>query len=67
MARRAKNIWDQAITFHPTIKQKTNFILVELAKDMDLPVTKILEKLLYESTTFKQKEKELEKKGYFEF
>ena len=67
MARRAKNIWDQAITFHLTVPQKTNFVLVELAKDMGVPIKRVVENILKESKTYKQKEKELEEKGFFEF
>lgn len=67
MARRAKNIWEQAITFHTTVSQKTNFVLVELAKDMGVPIKRVIENILKESATYKQKEKELEGKGYFEF
>ena len=67
MARRSKNIWDQAITFHVTVPQKTNFVLVELAKDMGVPIKRVIENILKESEIYKQKEKELEGKGYFEF
>ena len=67
MARRAKNIWEQAITFYVTVPQKTNFVLVELAKDMGVPIKRVIENILKESKTYKQKEKELEEKGHFEF
>jgi len=60
-----KDIWDQAITMHTSFTQKTNFILVELAKDFNLPARRIIEKLLEESSTFQNKKQELENKGIF--
>lgn len=67
MARREKSIWEQAVTFHVTVPQKENFILVELAKDMGVPIKRVIENILKESKTYKQKEKELEEKGCFKF
>jgi len=67
MARRSKSIWEQAITFHVTVPQKTNFVLVELAKDMGVPIKRVIENILNESAVYKDKLKELENKGHFEF
>ncbi len=66
MARKMKNIWEQAITFYVTVPQKTNFVLIELAKDMGVPIKRVIENILKESETFRSKEKELEEKGHFE-
>jgi len=65
MARREKSIWEQAVTFHVTVPQKENFILVELAKDMNVPIKRVLSMLIKESETFAKKARELENKGYF--
>jgi len=67
MARRSKNFWEQAITFHVTVSQKVNFILIELAKDMGVPIKRVIEEIIKESESYKRKEKELEEKGFFEF
>ena len=65
MARKIKNIWEQAITFHVTVPQKANFVLVELAKDMGVPIKRVIEHILKESSTYRKKERELEEKGFF--
>jgi len=61
----AKDFWDTKVTMHLTVKQKTNATLVELAKEFNKPVSQILDFLLEESKTYKNKFKELEEEGRF--
>jgi len=61
----AKDFWDTKVTMHLTVKQKTNAVLVELAKEFNKPIKQIVEVLLEESKTYKNKLKELEKEGRF--
>ena len=60
-----KEFWDTKITMHLTVKQKTNVTLIELAKELNKPIKQIIETLLEESETYKNKLKELEKEGRF--
>jgi len=61
----AKKFWDQRVTMHLTVKQKTNTTLIEIAKELNKPIKQIVETLLEESETYKNKFKELEKEGRF--
>ncbi len=60
-----KDFWDTKVTMHLTVKQKTNATLVELAKEFNKPVSQILDFLLEESKTYKNKFKEFEEGGRF--
>ncbi len=64
MARR-KDVLDSALTLHLTVKERTNRILYELAKEQEATKSKILETLLHESASFKKKLEDLKKKGVF--
>ena len=61
----AKDFWDTKVTMHLTVKQKTNATLIELAKELNKPIKQIVESLLEESETYKNKLKELEEEGRF--
>ena len=65
--RGRKSIWEQRITWHTTIRQDTNSVLIEIAKEKKMPLKRVLETLIKESETFKKKFEEMKKEGYFEF
>jgi len=62
-----KSIWETSVTVHATLKEKTNTTLLEIAKEFKgrLSKAKIIEQLLNESPTFKNKMDELEKEDFF--
>jgi len=62
MARR-KDIYDSAVTLHITVKERTNIILLDIATEKESTKSRIIETLLKESKTFRQKYKELKKEG----
>lgn len=61
----AKDLWDKKITMHLTFTQKTNAILIEIAKEKEIPLSQVLEEILKESKIYNAKLKELVNKGYF--
>ncbi|WP_201353828.1 hypothetical protein [Hydrogenimonas urashimensis] len=63
MAGRRKDVLDSSLTLHLTVKERTNRVLFELAKENEATKSKILEMLLKESPPFKQKYEELKKNG----
>jgi hypothetical protein len=67
MAKRKKSIWENKVTFHSTIRQDINLCLVELAKEKDIPLRRVVELLIKESPTFKAKMLELKREGFFDY
>lgn len=65
MASHKSNIWECKITAHFTLREDTNLVLVELAKDNGVSKGKALEALLAGHPDFKRKREELEKQGFF--
>ena len=65
MAGRRKDVMDSSVTLHLTFKERTNQVLVELAKEKEATKSKILEMLLFESRMFRQKYEELKRSGVF--
>ncbi len=60
-----KNIWDCCITVHSSIKEKTNTVLLALAKDKGSQKSKIMQELIETHPDYEKKKKEMEIEGYF--
>jgi len=63
--RPKKEIYDSSVTVHLTLKEKVNLVLFMLAKEHEATKSKVLEKIISESDTFKEKLSELEEEGFF--
>jgi len=63
--RPRKDVMDSSVTVHLTLKERINLVLYMLAKDNEATKSKVLEQLISESTTFKEKLSELESEGFF--
>jgi hypothetical protein len=64
MARHSGNIWECKITAHFTLREDTNLVLVELAKDKGLSKGKALEEILKTHPEFNAKKESLKKQGF---
>ena len=65
MARHDKSIWECKVSAILTLREDTNLIIVEAAKEMGLSKGKALDAMLQQSPEFHRKRKELEEKGFF--
>ena len=63
MAGRRKDVMDSAMTLHLTVKERTNLVLLELAKEKEVTKSKVIEELLKESPSFNKKMKKLQEIG----
>ena len=63
--RPKKDLKESSVTVHLTIKEKSNLVLYMLAKETEATKSKVLEKIISESETFKNKLHELESNGLF--
>ena len=61
----AKSIWECCITVHSSIKEKTNSVLLALAKDKGGQKSKIMQELIESHPDYVKKVKEMEREGYF--
>jgi len=61
----SKSIWDCHITLHSSIKEKTNSVLLSIARDKDLQKSRVMQELIESHPEFKKKREEMEKEGYF--
>jgi len=64
--RYGKSIWDYYLSMTISLKEKKNTILLRMAKEKNIPKTKIVDMLLDSHPEYLKKEKEMEKEGYFE-
>ena len=60
-----KSIWDGHITLHSSIKERTNSVLLSLARDKNCMKSRIIHELIESHPEFKKKRKDMEKEGYF--
>lgn len=60
-----KSIWECAITVHSSIKEKTNSVLLSLAREKGTQKSKIMQELIESHPEYKKKTKEMEEDGYF--
>ena len=61
----SKSIWDCHITLHSSIKEKTNSVLLSIAKDKKCMKSRIMQDLIESHPEFQKKKEEMEKEGYF--
>ncbi len=60
-----KSIWDCSITVHSSIKEKTNSVLLALAKDKGSMKSKIMQELIETHPEYERKKIEMEREGFF--
>jgi len=65
MAGKKKSIWECKIVAHLTLREDTNLVLVEMAKDQGVSKGEAIEQLLREHQAFNKKKDELREKGFF--
>ncbi|ADV47038.1 hypothetical protein [Nitratifractor salsuginis] len=66
MARpRKKNIWEGKISAHITLREDTNLVIVELAKDLNISKGEVVERAIVDADMFRKKMEELKEKGFF--
>lgn len=53
------------MTLHLSIKEKTNTILLSIARDNDCQKSRIIQKLIETHPEYQKKVEEMEKEGYF--
>ena len=61
----AKSIWECCITVHSSIKEKTNSVLLALAKEKGSQKSKIMQELIETHPDYEKKKIEMEKEGFF--
>lgn len=66
MAPRYKSIWDNKITIHQTIREDTNFVMLEIAKDRGIPKSQVVELLVTQSPDFKKKIAKMREEGFLD-
>jgi hypothetical protein len=62
--RPRKDVMDCSVTVHLTLKEKANLVLYMLAKESSSTKSKVLEQVISESPTFKEKLSKLEAEGF---
>ena len=60
-----KSIWECCITVHSSIKEKTNSVLLALAKEKGGQKSKIMQELIESHPEYEKKKKEMEEDGFF--
>jgi len=62
---RNKSIWDCHLTVHWSIKERTNSVLLNMAKDKGVAKAKIAQKLLESHPEYLKYEEEMNEKEFF--
>lgn len=65
MPGRRVSVWDEKVTIHPTISERENTALRELAKDLHIRKSVMTHLVIREHPMVKEKIKELEQSGHF--
>jgi hypothetical protein len=60
-----KNIWDCHMTLHFSIKEKTNSVILSIAKEKQCQKSRVIQKLLESHPEYKEKVKQMEDEGFF--